>query len=80
MCQVVIETLGITLISLTLWRFLTFHFFLPAFFLKFVLSLHFVFERFLFVLMTLCNLLDKFLLGVNVHLESFPQLFLVFQL
>ena len=31
----------ITLISLTLWRFLTFHFFLPSFFLKFVLSLHF---------------------------------------
>ena len=38
------ETLGITLISLTLWRFLTFHFLLPAFFLNFVLGLHLAFE------------------------------------
>lgn len=51
--KVIFAWVFLTLISLTLGCFLTFHFFLPSLFLQLVFSLHLGFERFSFILMTL---------------------------
>ena len=74
------EKRAITLISLTLWRFLTLHFLLPSLFLYFVLGLHLALECFPLRFVALTDLLDQLLLRVDVHLQPLAQLLLVLQL